>query len=247
MGLGPQSSTVFNSLVAAGNIDAPLFGFALGGSGGKSEIRFGGINWDRVQKGATFQWSNLINEDYWTLGLQGVKYDGANVYTQWTNQLIVDSGTTLLAMEGTDFNNFINKVAAERKGLEQTQQGIFLWEGKCEPLSDIELTVNGGVTLSIPSNEWLEEIQTYCVVRVQSTGFAGFYIGGDVLMRNYYTVFDHGNKRVGFAPIKKDSAEEKSTDFLDDLEEKVEKVGDDIKKIIDDINGRFEEGIKKLF
>lgn len=40
------------------------------------------------------------------------------------------------------------------------------------------------------------------------------YIVGDVGMRNYYTVFDQGNMRVGFTPIKYPSAAKAKKDSI---------------------------------
>jgi hypothetical protein len=269
MGMGPESATLFNNLQAQGTIDQQVFGFALGKADQVSSVRIGGVDETRMaDPKAAKSWSPLANQDYWTLTLEGVTMGGTNLYTQWTSQAIVDSGTTVLVMEGTDYSNFVKQLQSETTGLEQTQQGILIYEGACPTnASDIEIKLGGGFVGKVPSSQYMEMIQGTCVVRAMSGGFGSFYILGDVFMRNYYTIFDGANSRVGFTPIAHpeesqktqekdifekihevvDSVSDNIDDITGDISDSIDKIGDDTQKIIDDIRKKFGDGVRKLF
>jgi len=103
-------------------------------------------------------YSSLINENYWTLGLTGVKMNGVDLYTANTNQAIVDSGTTVLVMEGNDYAKFLTQFQKEAPGFTE-QQGVYLKAGACPTASDVVISVGAGVDLPVPSSQYLEEIQ----------------------------------------------------------------------------------------
>jgi len=113
-------------------------------------------------------------------------------------------------------------------------------------MADFEIDLEGASALRIPSDQYLQEIQGTCVVRVASSGPGGFYIFGDTFMRNYYSIFDQANSRVGFAAIK----EEPTADAFDVLADKARHISEDLddiwtnaKKIIAD----FDSSVKSLF
>jgi hypothetical protein len=97
------------------------------------------------------------------------------------------------------------KLAAETKGLKQSSNGDYYFDGACPSASDIEITLYGEMykdfTAHIPSSEYLQEFKGSCLVKVKSTPDESIFILGDVFMRNYYTIFDWGDGRIGFSPI----------------------------------------------
>ena len=212
MGLGPQDSTLFNQLFDQGKFKQRIFGIGLGFTNQPSSIRLGGIDKNYMKDPSNIKWADVQpNPNWWTLTITGASFNGKSMYAGWTNQAIVDSGTTLLAMESTDMQTWINELNSVTTGLTETQNGIFYYNGACPDAPDYHVTV-GSTTLTVPSTQYLEEIQGFCMVRVQQTGFASLYILGDVVMRNYYCIFDGANQRVGFSPIKYPKSEEEEVE-----------------------------------
>ena len=206
MGLSPHSNTLFSKLVESGAIEKPVFGFALGQPGQPSSVRFGGID-RRFMKTDTISWvsTKTLTPVWWTLPFIGAKVNGKNAWSGNTNQGIIDSGTSNLVMEGSDFQVFAKELRATTEGLQSAQGGAILYYNGACPESGPEIEISlPGVDLYIPSDQYFQEFEKegFCLVRVSDGGVGSMYIVGDVGMRNYYTVFDQGNMRVGFTPIQ---------------------------------------------
>jgi len=52
------------------------------------------------------KWAPLLNQNYWTTKIKDIKQGGTSFFNKKTNQAIVDSGTTVLVMEGADYTKF---------------------------------------------------------------------------------------------------------------------------------------------
>jgi len=106
-------------------------------------------------------------------------------------------------------------------------------------MESLVIDLDGAAGLTIPSNQYLQFIQGTCVLRAASSGPGGFYILGDVLMRNYYTIFDHANSKVGFSPIKE--LPNKPSAIIDDIAEKAKEIIDNVGDDAKDIMGSFSD------
>lgn len=153
----------------------------------------------------------LINEDYWTTQLTNVKFGNKKIYNNWTTQAIVDTGTTVLVMEDTDYNDFLDIFTEANPQFKNYQSsGTYVADGKCGDADSFKIVIKGAGAIEVPASQYLQQFDngdgTYqCVVRVASSGFAGFYILGDVFIRNQVCIFDYDKKAVGFSPIKDQS------------------------------------------
>jgi len=104
---------------------------------------------------------------------------------------IVDSGTSLLVGTESWVNTFLKYLPAEPN---------------CNDLSsypDIVFTL-GGNNFTIPATSYCLNVEGECLLGVMGDAlppsFGNAMILGDVFIRTYYTHFDYGNNRVGFAP-----------------------------------------------
>jgi len=178
------------NLVKSGQLSEQSFAFYLGGgeNGIKSELVFGGTDTSHYK--GDFTYVNLNAETYWQISLDKIKVNGKTAGS--ASNAIVDSGTSLIAGPQEDLEQIIKKVGAKV----DPQQGLYTVA--CDNGATVTFTLGGSdFSLGI-SDLTLAKQGNECLLGLQPSP-APLWILGDVFMRKYYTTFDWGNKRVGFA------------------------------------------------
>merc|ERR1712159_229607 len=175
-----------------GNLASPVFAFYLGNNQ-PGELTIGGT--DKSHYTGDFSYVPLKSEDYWRIELDDFKISGKSVTT--TKTAIVDSGTSLLAGPKDD-------VAAIAKSLGATsvmgKEYVFSDCSKGGP--DMDITI-AGKDYTFKFADYTIQSGSTCLFAMMGIDVPApngpLWILGDVFMRKYYTVFDWGNKRLGFA------------------------------------------------
>ena len=66
-------------------------------------------------------------------------------------------------------------------------------------MPDLEFSFTGTSVLKVPASQYLQHMMNYCFLNIHPSGSGSFSSFGNVFLRNYYTIFDQENKRMGFA------------------------------------------------
>jgi len=184
---------VFQSMIDQGLVDEPLFAFYLA-TGKDGSLDFGGIEASHYT--GDISYVPLSEETYWAVKLDGMAIKGTSV-TKVT-KAIVDSGTSLLAGPK-------DEVAAIAKlvGATPFLHGEFLIKcDKVDTAPDLDITL-GGKVYSLTAKDYIINSGGTCLfgmVGIDIPAPAGpLWILGDPWMRKFYTIFDFGNKQLGFA------------------------------------------------
>jgi len=183
--------TVFGDLVKEGTLAAPEFAFYLGDQK-PGTLVLGGT--DKSHYTGDFTYVPLKSEDYWRVALDDVKINGKSYST--TKSAIVDSGTSLLAGPKAEVSKIATLLGAKSLlGKEYTID--------CNAASpDITFTI-GGKDFTLAKKDYIIQSGSTCLFAMMGIDVPApngpLWILGDVFMRKYYTVFDWGNKRLGFA------------------------------------------------
>lgn len=179
-------------------IENNYFSVYLSGQEGDAggEISWGGVNPARYT--GDFTYVPVTREGYWQIAIDAV-YVGGLVQCTENCQGIVDTGTSLMAGPTKDVKA-INQIL----GAKPLAAGEYTIDcDKIPTLPEITYQISGK-NYTLGGSEYILEVQTECLV-----GFMGIdlsreglnWILGDVFLRKYYTQFDVGNKRIGFAPV----------------------------------------------
>merc|ERR1712146_636358 len=183
-----------HNLVDQDTLAEKVFAFYLGDNAPGSLI-IGGT--DKSHYTGDFTYVPLKSEDYWRIELDDLKVGGTSMTT--TKTAIVDSGTSLLAGPKDDVSKIASKLGATSiLGKEYTVDCskdlpdiVFTIAGKDYTFSKADYTISSGSTC------------LFAMMGIDVPAPNGpLWILGDVFMRKYYTVFDWGNKRLGFALAK---------------------------------------------
>ncbi|XP_017488763.1 PREDICTED: lysosomal aspartic protease-like [Rhagoletis zephyria] len=202
LGMGYQTISVdnvlppFYNLYSQGLIDSPVFAFYLTRNGTSlqgGELTLGGIDTNHYSGELTYV--PVTIEGYWQFNMDSVSIDGTNACLDCS--AIADTGTSLLAVPSSLLENIQNAIGAVYS------EGEYLVE--CAALSSlpiISFTI-GGTTFNLTSSQYIIETEDenddiVCMSAFEDAG-TNFWILGDVFIGQYYTVFDMGNNRVGFA------------------------------------------------
>jgi len=193
---------VFQNMITQGLVPEPVFSFyidrnASHTSGG--ELLLGGS--DPAMYTGNFTYVDVDRPAYWQFRMQAVSM-GSQQFCKGGCEAIADTGTSLLALpheEARAINHLI--------GAKPVPGGE--WTVDCSRLASMP-----NVTFSIGGRDFVLRAEDY-VLEVSSwgsktcvSGFMGLdipppmgpiWILGDVFLGRFYTEFDVGNSRIGFA------------------------------------------------
>lgn len=203
LGLGWDSisvsnlTTVFHNMINQKAVDEQVFGFYLSAaSGSDGEMTLGGV--DKNHFTGDLKYVDLTSETYWETKLDSLVMNGTRVSS--TEKVILDTGTSILAGPSAD----VAAIAAQ-VGAKKFLNGEYTIDCSLIPsLPDLEVTL-GGNKFVLSGSDYVLKVQSICLFGMTGIDVPAphgpLWIMGDVFMRKYYTAFDWGNKRLGFAPI----------------------------------------------
>jgi len=199
--------TPLRALVNGGGLEEPVFAFYMGSGGAAGELVLGGVNPDHYS--GDFAYTPVIDmvpgkKGYWTFTMDDIKMGGASVTS--CRKAIVDSGTSLIAVPTADMAKIIKIVGAKPLGPGPLAKEFTFDCNATAP--DVDIVI-AGKTYTLTKDDYSLKSGNQCVLGMSGMDVpapAGpLYILGDVFMRKFYVKFDVGNKRLGFATLKKAS------------------------------------------
>ena len=198
-----QVTPWMDNAVQQGLIDKAIFSFYLSNDPGKGDARLiigepdpdyyqGEIEWHPLQSLR----GNAPEDLYYNITFDGI-YSGNQQVPLLCNYVgsckaIVDSGTSLIVGPSEDIENILNTLNLNPD---------------CSNLNE-----QPSLNFMIGGNNYEVPPEFYVVKRINQTGQAEctpglapsnmtFWIFGDAFMRAFYTIFDQGESRVGFAKL----------------------------------------------
>ncbi|NWR54144.1 CATE protein, partial [Bucorvus abyssinicus] len=194
---------VFDNMMAQDLVDLPIFSVYLSTNPESStggEVLFGGF--DPSHFTGTLNWVPVTQQGYWQIQLDNIQLGGTVAFCVNSCQAIVDTGTSLITGPTKDIKELQNYIGASPVDGEYAVECSNLYM-----MPNVTFTINGlPYTLSAQAYTLMEESDGMAIC---SSGFQGLdinppagplWILGDVFIRQFYTVFDRGNNRVGLAP-----------------------------------------------
>jgi len=181
-------------------IDSYMFGFYLQSDTKKTgKLTIGGYD---KSKASSINWVPVSQENYWSVNMVSLSFGG--VVATSVTWAIIDSGTSLLVGPKADVTAIASQFGA-------TDIGNGEYTVDCDAtLPDMSVTLGSGdhtTTLTVKGNDLRIKVCRFIVICECILAMSGMdlpkplWILGDVLMRDYYTVFDFGNAQVGFAAL----------------------------------------------
>jgi len=186
--------TVFDKVQQQKLVD-PSFSFYLTSTPGSdgSELLLGGV--DKKYYTGDFKYYDLTSESYWLIAGDHLTYKNKQ-YGSDGLRLIVDSGTSLIVGDEKVLGDVVAAIPQQVDC------------DKLDTLPNVTFTL-GGTDYELTPQDYILKTkvlwQTGCIRGFMTMDFSKTSIGanavilGDVFMRKFYTHFDYGNKKVGFA------------------------------------------------
>nr|CDJ84599.1 Peptidase A1 domain containing protein [Haemonchus contortus] len=184
----PSLETICPEAVFAFWLNRDLFNNVIGG-----ELTLCGIDPTHYQ--GKIAWEPLISETYWQIQLGGLTVNGQQIIDGPVGA-IVDSGTSLIVGPPALVEEIQQAIGADEYG-----------SIDCSTIPSLPpiTFIIGGTELTLTANH-------YVMQYTDGTCTSGFmesenlpdnsWVLGDVFIGTFYSIFDHANKRVGFAVSK---------------------------------------------
>jgi hypothetical protein len=190
-------TTVWQTMIQEGYIEDTVFAFYLSQSGlVPGELVFGGIDTSHFTGDLT--WVPLISETYWEVALDDMTMQGKSVSN--VKRAVIDSGTSTLAGPTDEV-----KAIAKMLGATPINPEEYLIDCSKVPSLPTLSVVLGGQMFNLTGKDYVIQAGPgACLFGMLGIDipapYGPLWIMGDVFMRKFYSVFDWGHMRMGFAP-----------------------------------------------
>jgi len=129
---------------------------------------------------------------YYTVQMDGIVVNGQEVTGCSANNpcnAIIDTGTSLIVAPNPGASNLINAIGTVN--------------ANCAGVANLPtLNINfNGATFALPPSTYVLKVNNVCSLGISASSGNALWIFGDTFIRNYYTIFDRQNQRVGFAQL----------------------------------------------
>ncbi|XP_036345135.1 lysosomal aspartic protease-like [Rhagoletis pomonella] len=197
MGMAFQSIAVdnvvppFYNIWNQGLVNNDVFSFYLareGTSDQGGEMILGGSDPSYYQGGLTYV--PISQQGYWQFSLGGATIGGQTMCGEGC-QAIADTGTSLIVAPYNAYSVFMSVVDPDYDGVVDCSL--------IDSLPDMVFVI-GGNSFLVPASQYILNDAGECSPAVSYMG-TNFWILGDIFIGLYYTEFDLGNSRIGFAPV----------------------------------------------
>jgi len=196
--------TPFSRLLESGICAEPVFAFWLnrdrstGASGG--ELTFCGI--DKNHYDGEIFYVPLTGKDRWEITIDSLTVGSATSDSSF--QAVLSTGTSLILGPQLDIIYIYKILGASKYGVTD------YWTVDCSSVSELPniiFKINGRDFLLLPKDyifEMLLERDFRCVAGFvsQQEEYSTTWVLGNAFINHYYTIFDQGNRRIGFARSK---------------------------------------------
>ena len=151
---------------------------------------------DDARYSGEIAWVPLSVPKYWQIDIGNVQ---SGPFSSGPTSGIVDSGTSLITGPTTDIARIALAAGAAPNILGQYTIDC----GEASSIPDLVFTVDS-VAFSVPGRDLVIQSGGTCLFAMMAMDIPSGpeWILGDVFMRKYYTNFDYGGQRVGFASPK---------------------------------------------
>ncbi|CAB9504434.1 Pepsin A [Seminavis robusta] len=206
----PGSLPIMETQIRQNQLDQPIFSFYLNPHG-PGELTLGGYNPQRFD--CHLRFSKVVQPAYWRIVVdQVVGKVGGREYSVTSTfstilSAIVDSGTSQIVGPLEDVQALAALAGASFYG-----SGGY-WLDDCANLvPDVSFRIDGhdyviqGEDLITPYQ--LSDGNYLCHLDMSASSSTSTWILGYPFMRQYYTVFNYGEQKVGFAPVRRPHQED---------------------------------------
>ncbi|KAH8271425.1 hypothetical protein KR018_009788, partial [Drosophila ironensis] len=189
---------LFENMCEQQLVDQCLFSFYLKRNGSQKkggELLFGGV--DATKFTGSLTYVPLTHVGYWQFEMDGVEIGGTMISHH--RRAIADTGTSLLAAPPREYL-IINSLLG---GLPTSNNEYLLNCSGIDKLPEIVFII-GGQRFRLQPGDYVvhasDDDGTALCLSAFTLMDAEFWILGDVFIGRYYTAFDVGGRRIGFAP-----------------------------------------------
>ncbi|XP_061327990.1 pepsin B-like [Pezoporus flaviventris] len=196
----PGYNTLMQNMLQQSQLAEPIFSFYYSRNPSYSyggEVILGGV--DPLLYSGEILWAPVVQELYWQIRIE--EFSMGLSATGWCSQGcqgIVDTGTFLLTVPGQFLSAFLQALGAE-----ESDYGFVVNCSDVPSLPTLYFAISGAQLL-LPPSVYVLNNDGFCTIGVESTYVSSasgqpLWILGNLFLRQYYSIFDMANNRVGFA------------------------------------------------